>query len=212
MKKYFFMIALVAISVNLFAGNKKVANRASQPKTYVDKQFACVAPENNVSYEYSFVRDHYHFLTHEPICKDTIRVFSCRGIKFEISGNFSSSRTTDFDFKTDIDLMRGRDLNIVKVQLPKANKEGKNWQISYYLHDIAPVDDNTVIVRFDTYSDGKEELRAVKINRSTGESTEVDVNSIDGLRRYRGGRSYDANYSFAELHTTPSNETVVIWR
>lgn len=211
MKKIIFMIICVMISASVFAGNKKVANRASQPKTYVDKNFSAVAPENNVSYEYSFVRDHYHFLTHKPICMDTVRVFSCNGIKFRISGNFSDSQTSTFNFKTDIDLLKGRNLNIVKVQLPKANKEGKSWKVTYYLHDIAVVDDNTVIVRFNTYSDGKEELRAVKVNRSTGESIEVATN-IDGLRRYHGGRSYDANYSFAELHTTPDNQTVVIWR
>lgn len=208
MKKAIFMIicAMITVNANIYA--KKAVG---QPKTFVDANFSAVAPENNVSYAYSYVEDHYHFLTHKPTCKDTVRVFSCNGVKFKISGNFSSSSTSTFDFKTDIDLMKGRDLNIVKVQLPKANKDGRSWEVTYSLHDIAVVDDNTVIVRFNTYSDDKKELRAIKVNRQTYESTEVDSN-VDGLRCYHGGRGYDANHPFAELHSTPDNQTVVIWR
>jgi len=217
MKKSILMIALVAISVNLFAGNK-VANR-NQPKTYIDARLANVESQTNVTYLHSYVKKHISFLGSKYDCMDTVRVFSCNGYEFSLDGNFSTSNTADFDFKADANLLIGRDLNILKIELPASSfkKEGGNWHVEYMMRDLTPIDENTVIVRFDAYSAGKEELCAIAVNRLTGEITQADPNSVTNeMRRYHGGRAWDHQHRFAETHTAKDAQgnkcLVAIWR
>jgi len=226
------VIAMIAAASPAAAAKKNVKNAKSglyERKTYVDKSFAAITAENNVTYLHSFV------LRHNANCMDTVRVFRVNGYEVEIGGNFSSAHhNNSFGWRCDANMLKGRDVKIAPVSIPtplelqqayNSFDGNKSLHKTYQLDKVYELNDQSVIFTFDVECSlefsGKttnyEFKTACKVNIQTGEMEQVSPDATDGLKyQLHGGRSLDVSHRFAELHTAHNANgdpvSVVMWR